>query len=64
MFKVGDHVVFLLDGAKGIIISIATDRLLCHVLWEDRFCSWERVDLLIMDELLDHTDDSSNKIVQ
>jgi hypothetical protein len=44
MFIVGDTVVFNRDGAKGIIIAIEED--LCHVMWEDTFISWEKMDSL------------------
>ncbi|MDA5110658.1 hypothetical protein O3V59_20160 [Brevibacillus thermoruber] len=44
MFKVGDTVVYILDGARGIVIAVDRDR--CHVLWEDTFVSWEQADHL------------------
>ncbi|NGQ96184.1 hypothetical protein G3578_13540 [Brevibacillus sp. SYP-B805] len=39
MFSVGDYVVFIRDGAKGVVIGVENNR--CQVMWEDFFVSWE-----------------------
>lgn len=44
MIQEGDKVVFLKDGVRGIVIRVEADR--CHVLWEDEFVSWEKIELL------------------
>lgn len=44
MFQVGDWVVFAVDGARGIVLSVNPQA--CHVIWEDRVCSWENVEQL------------------
>ena len=44
MFRVGDRVVYIKDGAVGVIISIQEDRY--HIVWEDNFSSWEKAELL------------------
>lgn len=43
-FKVGDHVVYALDGARGVVMVVEAHR--CQVLWEDHFASWEKNELL------------------
>lgn len=48
VYQIGDHVVFLLDGAKGIVLGVKEES--CHVLWEDSVCSWEKMDLLQNDD--------------
>jgi hypothetical protein len=50
MFAVGDYVVFLLDGAKGVVIGVKDE--LCQVMWEDHFVSWENMASLRKDENL------------
>jgi len=50
MFKIGDCVVFALDGARGVVLGI--NHHSCHVIWEDYFVSWEKKDLLTVDEAL------------
>ncbi|WNC16621.1 hypothetical protein [Brevibacillus brevis] len=47
MIKEGDKVVYLKDGVRGIVIRVEEDR--CHVLWEDEFASWEKMELLLLD---------------
>ncbi|WP_256758779.1 hypothetical protein [Cohnella sp. WQ 127256] len=37
--KVGDHVVYVQDGSKGIIMEVHGN--LYHIVWEDHFSSWE-----------------------
>ncbi|MCD9020561.1 hypothetical protein [Cohnella silvisoli] len=37
--KIGDHVIFVQDGTKGIIMEIHEN--LYHIVWEDHFSSWE-----------------------
>jgi hypothetical protein len=37
--KIGDHVIFVPDGSKGIIMEIHEN--LYHIVWEDHFSSWE-----------------------
>ncbi|WP_186438306.1 hypothetical protein [Cohnella terricola] len=37
--KVGDHVVYVQDGTKGVILEIHGN--LYHIIWEDHFSSWE-----------------------
>jgi len=44
MLKVGDHVVYVPDGSKGIVVEVVEN--LCHVVWEDHFSSWEKPDAL------------------
>ncbi|XEC95140.1 hypothetical protein AB6A23_00695 [Paenibacillus tarimensis] len=44
MFKIGDFVISLLDGTKGIILEIKDGRY--HVIWEDHFSSWEKPETL------------------
>ncbi|WP_280207542.1 hypothetical protein [Brevibacillus sp. AY1] len=44
VISVGDQVVFLRDGARGIVMRIQEGK--CLVLWEDEFVSWESVELL------------------
>jgi hypothetical protein len=44
MLEIGDGVVFLQDGARGIILEIVDS--LYHVIWEDHFVSWEKAELL------------------
>ncbi|MGN7468365.1 hypothetical protein [Brevibacillus sp. SAFN-007a] len=46
MIQVGDGVVFVKDGARGIVINIDQER--CQVLWEDDFVSWEQREWLIV----------------
>lgn len=50
MFKIGDCVIFAPDGARGIVVEV--DAHSCRVLWEDYFVSWEKKDLLRVDEAL------------
>jgi len=40
----GDSVVYLRDGARGVVVRVEGDRYL--VLWEDTFVSWESIRLL------------------
>ena len=49
MFHIGDCVVYT-DGTRGIVLEVTADR--CHVLWEDYFVSWEKKELLKVDEEL------------
>lgn len=44
MAQIGDTVVYVRDGARGIIIQMEGD--LCQVMWEDEFVSWEKVEFL------------------
>jgi hypothetical protein len=44
MLEIGDHVIFIRDGARGIILEIKEN--LYHIIWEDHFASWEREELL------------------
>jgi hypothetical protein len=46
--KVGDYVIFVPDGSKGIIMEIHDN--LYHIVWEDHFSSWEYEDTLIKQE--------------
>lgn len=50
MFKVGDCVIYSLDGARGVVLEV--NGCFCRVIWEDYFVSWEKKDLLIFDEPL------------
>ncbi|MBW7651223.1 hypothetical protein [Anoxybacillus sp. ST4] len=50
MFHIGNCVVYALDGTRGIVLEVTDDR--CHVLWEDYFVSWEKKELLKVDEEL------------
>nr|WP_307336905.1 hypothetical protein [Caldalkalibacillus uzonensis] len=47
MFKIGDCVIFALDGARGVVLGMNSHS--CHVIWEDTFVSWEKMDLLTVD---------------
>jgi hypothetical protein len=44
MYKIGDSVVYLPDGSKGIVLEIGES--IYHVVWEDHFASWEKEELL------------------
>jgi hypothetical protein len=44
MLKIGDYVIFTLDGTRGMILGI--ENGLCHVVWEDQFVSWEKMETL------------------
>lgn len=44
MFKIGDRVIFIRDGARGVIMEVKEN--LYHIVWEDHFASWEREELL------------------
>ncbi|MCS7459592.1 hypothetical protein N0M98_05510 [Paenibacillus doosanensis] len=46
MFEVGDRVVFVLDGAKGVIVEAEAEVGFYHIIWEDRFTSWEKEEML------------------
>jgi len=37
--KVGDHVIYIQDGTKGVIVEVHGN--LYHIIWEDHFSSWE-----------------------
>jgi hypothetical protein len=50
MFQVGDCVIYALDRARCIVLDVANDS--CHVMWEDYFVSWEKKELLTVDEEL------------
>ncbi|WP_186445651.1 hypothetical protein [Paenibacillus cremeus] len=52
MVKVGDCVVFLLDGVRGTVMEVKEN--LCCVIWEDHFTSWERAELLVPERLLNN----------
>ncbi|WP_084221303.1 hypothetical protein [Anoxybacillus thermarum] len=49
MFHIGDCVVYT-DGTRGIVLGVTNDC--CHILWEDYFVSWEKKELLTVDEEL------------
>lgn len=44
MIQIGDLVVYVKDGAKGVVIHAEEDRF--QILWEDDFVSWEKSELL------------------
>lgn len=44
MIEEGDSVVYVRDGARGVVVRVEEDRYL--ILWEDTFVSWEPVHLL------------------
>ncbi len=46
--KIGDHVVYVQDGTKGIIMEINDN--LYHIVWEDHFSSWEHAERLSKQE--------------
>ncbi|MGJ7034603.1 hypothetical protein [Anoxybacillus eryuanensis] len=50
MVQVGDCVVFMRDGVRGIVLEV--DDHSCHVLWEDYVVSWEKKELLKVDKEL------------
>lgn len=50
MFKIGDCVIYAPDGARGIVLKI--NQHACFVMWEDYFVSWERKELLQVDQAL------------
>jgi hypothetical protein len=54
VLEIGDHVVFIRDGARGIIMEIKEN--LYHVIWEDHFASWEKGELLEKIEPLSKAD--------
>lgn len=39
MLKIGDNVVYVKDGSKGIVMEVQEN--LYHIIWEDHFSSWE-----------------------
>ncbi|WP_169733257.1 hypothetical protein [Cohnella panacarvi] len=39
MLKIGDSVVYVKDGSKGVVMEVQEN--LYHVIWEDHFSSWE-----------------------
>jgi hypothetical protein len=49
MLKVGDQVVYVPDGSKGVILEVQEDNLY-HIVWEDHFSSWERAESLVKQE--------------
>ncbi|MFF0827453.1 hypothetical protein ACFYU8_11285 [Brevibacillus sp. NPDC003359] len=49
MIQVGDLVVYVKDGAKGVVVHIEEDRF--QVKWEDDFVSWEKRELLLTSPL-------------
>ncbi|USG64190.1 hypothetical protein NDK47_18785 [Brevibacillus ruminantium] len=44
MYSVGETVIYVRDGAKGIILEVKDERYL--VMWEDTFVSWETAEQL------------------
>jgi len=44
MLEVGDRVIFVLDGTKGTVIE--AEQGFYHIVWEDRFSSWEKEEML------------------
>lgn len=44
VLRIGDTVVYVRDGARGVIMVMEGE--LCQVMWEDTFVSWERLELL------------------
>lgn len=44
MIEEGDSVVYVRDGARGVVVRVEEDRFL--IFWEDTFVSWEPVHLL------------------
>ncbi|WP_198957507.1 hypothetical protein [Paenibacillus selenitireducens] len=49
MFRIGDRVVFVVDGTIGIVMGTDEDR--CHIVWEDFFASWEKNEMLRKEEI-------------
>ncbi|GEC92808.1 MULTISPECIES: hypothetical protein [Brevibacillus] len=49
MIQVGDLVVYVKDGAKGVVIHIEEDRF--QIKWEDDFVSWEKKEWLLTSPL-------------
>jgi hypothetical protein len=47
--KVGDFVIFVADGTKGIVMEVQGN--LYHIVWEDHFSSWEYGETLKKQEL-------------
>ena len=45
MFAVGDYVVFVVDGTRGMVIAVKEN--LYQVIWEDTFISWEKREALL-----------------
>lgn len=43
-FAVGDYVVYVRDGARGVVYCVEGNRY--QILWEDHFVSWEEGALL------------------
>jgi hypothetical protein len=56
MFQVGDFVIYSLDGSVGTVVEVEQGR--CHVVWDDHFVSWEKNELLIKDESINHSEAS------
>ncbi|WP_169306724.1 hypothetical protein [Cohnella pontilimi] len=48
LLNVGDQVVYVPDGSKGIILEVQEN--LYHIVWEDHFSSWERGESLLKQE--------------
>ncbi|MGE7270707.1 hypothetical protein ACQKK5_04535 [Brevibacillus panacihumi] len=44
MIEEGDSVVYVRDGARGVVVRVEEDRFL--IFWEDTFVSWEPVHLV------------------
>lgn len=53
MLKVGDAVIYVPDGSRGTVVEIAGG--LYHIVWEDHFSSWERLDSLRKQESAGNT---------
>ncbi|BAH42710.1 hypothetical protein BBR47_17330 [Brevibacillus brevis NBRC 100599] len=49
MIQVGDLVVYVKDGAKGVVIHMEEDRF--QIKWEDDFVSWEKREWLLPSSL-------------
>jgi hypothetical protein len=49
VIQVGDLVVYVKDGAKGVVIQMEEDRF--QVKWEDDFVSWEKREWLLPNPL-------------
>ncbi|WP_167568656.1 hypothetical protein [Brevibacillus migulae] len=44
MLAIGDYVVFVRDGTRGLVIAVEENRY--QIMWEDTFISWEQREAL------------------
>ncbi|GIO04827.1 hypothetical protein J31TS6_08550 [Brevibacillus reuszeri] len=49
MIQIGDMVVYVKDGARGIVIGLEGEKY--HIKWEDDFVSWEEREWLRLETM-------------